>query len=292
MGRGLSAESRNVIQQAYDVLEREHPSGARRVAYALFGNRAGEKVKKLGELLTRARKTGVIPWAWISDETRPERAPYVVSDTGDMRDLHRVCPSYDPWREQPVRVVVWSEKSVGGTLAPVLDSLLVPFQVHHGNTSTTVMHATAMQTRQNARRLVILYVGDHDPKGLRISEDDIPKRLDSYGAVNVTVRRLALLRSDAVHLKNLKDPFKPNDQDEHWYRQRTGLNYGVELEAIPSTELRERVEAAIRDEIVDVAAWNRVMNASRVVRESWEAYVDKWQAPAIQGQGSEYEGEA
>ena len=32
------------------------------------------------------------------------------------------------------------------------------------------------------------------------------------------------------------------------------MNYGVELEAIPSTELRDRDEAAIRAEIVDAAA--------------------------------------
>ncbi|MFH1605190.1 MAG: hypothetical protein ABIH03_14950 [Pseudomonadota bacterium] len=270
------------------MLAVEHPSGVRRVAYALFGNQAGQRVKKLGELLTRARKTGAIPWEWISDETRPERAPFVVIDSGDMRDLHRVCPSYDPWQDQPNRVVVWSEKSIGGTLAPVLDRFLVPFLVHHGNTSTTIMHATAKRTRQDARTLVILYVGDHDPKGLRISEDDIPKRLATYGAVNVRVRRLALLRADAIRLTALQDSFKPNDLDVAWYRRQTGLSYGVELEAISSIELRDRVEEAVQEEITDVTAWKRVMHASDVVRENWEAYVDHWPAPAIRGLGSEY----
>jgi hypothetical protein len=281
MGRGLSAESRRLIQRAYDVLEVEHPSGVRRVAYALFGNRAGAMVKKLGELLTRARKTGVIPWTWITDETRPEREPFVVSDTADFLALNRACPSYDPWRDQPNRVVVWSEKSVGGTLAPVLDDLLVPFQVHHGNTSTTIMHRVATSTRRDRRHLVILYVGDHDPKGLRISEDDIPKRLDTYGAINVRVRRLALLRDDAVRLREMRDPFKKDDKDTPWYQRRTGLGYGVELEAIPSTELRDRVERAIREEIADVEAWNRVIHASDAVRESWESFVEQWEPPSI-----------
>ncbi len=129
-----------------------------------------------------------------------------------MRALHRDCPSYDPWQQQP-GVVVWSEKSVGGTLAPVLDRCLVPFLVHHGNTSTTVMHATAESTRRDGRTLIILYVGDHDPKGLRISEDDVPKRLDAYGARNVRVQRLALSHADAVRLKDLRDPFKELDKD-------------------------------------------------------------------------------
>lgn len=283
MGRGLSATSRQWIQRAFDVLRVEHPSGVRRVAYALFGNQAGAHVKKLGELLTRARKDGRIPWDWISDETRPERQPFVVSDAADLRETHRTCPSFDPWQQQSVRVVVWSEKSVGGTLAPVLDELLVPFQVHHGNTSTTIIHRTAASTRRDARRLVILYVGDHDPKGLRISEDDLPKRLTVYGACNVEVRRLALLRDDAIRLRDMQDPFKADDRDVPWYRRQTGLAYGVELEALPSPELRTRVREAICEEIADVSTWNRVMRASEAVRESWEAYVDRWQVPAISG---------
>jgi len=287
MGRGISAESHLLIARAYDVLEREHPSGVRRVAYALFGNRAGAEVKRLGKLLTRARKEGTIPWAWISDSTRTEVPPFVVTDMGDLRALNRSCPHYDPWPHQGVRVKVWSEKSVGGTLEPVLQRLLVPFQVHHGNTSTTEVRRLAESTWRDTRRTVILYVGDHDPKGLRISEDDVPKRLVEYDVANAIVKRVGLLHADAVRLRDQQDPFKPQDSDVKWYRERTGLNYGVELEAIPSTELRDRVDTAIRAEITNVAAWNRVMDASQVVRESWEAYVDRWPAPAIQGLGSE-----
>ncbi len=55
------------------------------------------------------------------------------------------------------------------------------------------MHQLAVQTQRDPRRTILLYVGDHDPKGLRIAEDDIPMRLATFGAVNVTVRRIALL---------------------------------------------------------------------------------------------------
>lgn len=283
MGRGLSLASKQIIQNAYDLLVDEHPSGVRRVAYGLYGNQAGAHAKRVGELLTRARKTGEIPWEWISDETRPERAPFVAEDFGSMRDIQRACPNFDPWVNQPARVCVWSEKSVGGTLAPVLDDYLVPFRVHHGNTSTTIMRQTAESTRRDPRSLTILYVGDHDPKGLRISEDDIPKRLQAFGAINYRVRRLALLQDDAERLRDVRDAFKPDDKDVPWYRRRTGLNYGVELEAISSTDLRERVERAILEEIVDHDAWNRTMTASNAVRESWQTYVDQWPIP---GQGS------
>jgi hypothetical protein len=55
---------------------------------------------------------------------------------------------------------------------------------------------------------------------------------------------VALLREDAVRLIALKDTFKPGDSDIAWYRRHTGLDYGIELEAIPSTDLRDRVETA------------------------------------------------
>lgn len=281
MGRGLSPESRRLIERAFEVLAVEHPSGIRRVAYALFGNRAGLEVKRLGKLLTRARKSGVIPWAWITDSTRTEVEPFVVEDVAGVRGINRTCPAFDPWREQPTRVKVWSEKSIGGTLEPVLLQYLVGFLVLHGNTSTTSIRDLAESTWKDPRHLVVLYVGDHDPKGLRISEHDLPKRFCELEVENFTIRRVALTSLDAVRLREQRDRFKPNDSDVAWYRNETGLNYGVELEAIPSTELSDRVAAAIHAEIADVRAWNSTMEASRIVRESWQDYVDQWPAPSI-----------
>ncbi len=109
-------------------------------------------------------------------------------------------------------------------------------------------------------RLIILYVGDHDPKGLRISEDDIPKRLADRGAINWECHRVAMLRSDAKAVaKTDRDRFKTNDKDITWYYLRTELTYGVEVEALSSNILRDRVEAAIREQITDPDAWNRTL---------------------------------
>jgi hypothetical protein len=165
MGRGLHAESRQIIQRAYDNLEVEHPSGVRRVAYALYGNQAGAMVKKLGKLLVRARKDGDIPWEWINDSTRLDVLPFVVNDAGDMCDVHRSCPSYDPWQQQPVRVIVWTEKSVAARSSPCSihfwsDSACT------SNTSASKIQAVVSAMATDQRRLVILYCGDHDAKGL------------------------------------------------------------------------------------------------------------------------------
>ncbi len=137
MGRGLSADSRQLIQRAYEVLAVEHPSGVRRVADALFGNQASREVKKLGRLLTRARKTGEIPWEWINDSTRTKLRPFVCERHRRPCAPPSACvPATTRGLSSRCRIEVWPEKTVGGTLGPVLERFLVEFQVHHGNTST------------------------------------------------------------------------------------------------------------------------------------------------------------
>ena len=268
------------------MLARENPSGVRRVSYALYGNQAEAFVKKLGKQLGHARKRGLIPWAWISDDTRPSVRPFVVEDMADLRDLNATCPSYDPWPSQGVRVVIFSEKSLGGTLKPLLDDYLVEFQVHHGNTSLTEINRYTQWTKQHPHlRLVIIYVGDHDPKGLRISEDDIPKRLRERGAIDWEVQRVAILRADAEAVRvEDRDGFRPKDSDIAWYRRRTGLSYGVEVEALDTNVLRARVEQVLQTWITTPAVWARTMEASRVVRESWGTYMANWSIPT---QGAE-----
>jgi hypothetical protein len=59
-------------------------------------------------------------------------------------------------------------------LGPVLDDYAVGFRVMHGFSSATAVYDVA---QGDARRdLIALYVGDFDPSGLFMSEEDLPKR--------------------------------------------------------------------------------------------------------------------
>ena len=79
-----------------------------------------------------------------------------------------------------------------GVLQPVLDQLAVGFRVMHGFSSGTVVHNIAKD--DDGRALIALYVGDFDPSGMYMSEEDLPKRLAEYGGNHVTVQRIALTR--------------------------------------------------------------------------------------------------
>jgi hypothetical protein len=294
MGRGLSASNQALMAKIIRVLTDEHPSGVRRVAYALFGNQASQWTKPIGQLVKRARREGLIPWDWIDDATRPEILPNVCEDLHDVRAINRTVPAFDPWLSQSRRVVVWSEKSVGGTVEPVLSALLVPFQIHHGHTSETVLHDVAEATLFDRRRLVIVWIGDHDASGLDMGRD-ITQRLVELGLPRerFIFQRVAITRDDVFALWKHRNPVKQTtiakkgDPRTPAYIKATGLHCGVELEAMNSNVLRERVEVAVRSHITDVGAWDQVMHTSEIVQQSWSAYADQWQPPSISTLGSE-----
>ena len=42
--------------------------------------------------------------------------------------------------------------------------------------------------------MIVLYVGDFDPSGMYMSEEDLPNRLSKYDGNHVTLKRIALTR--------------------------------------------------------------------------------------------------
>ena len=121
-----------------------------------------------GQLLTRAREEGEIPWEWIVQEGRAiERVPSWADPAAYAR---AVQASYrrNKWAGQPTRIIVVSEKgTVRGTLAPVLDEFEVDFLPVGGYASATRVYELAQLTRHGSRLLLLLYLGDHDPSRAR-----------------------------------------------------------------------------------------------------------------------------
>ncbi len=57
----------------------------------------------------------------------------------------------------------------------MLDDYAVGFRVMHGFSSATTVHDVAED--DDGRDLIVLYVGDFDPSGMFMSEEDLPNRL-------------------------------------------------------------------------------------------------------------------
>jgi hypothetical protein len=212
------------------------------------------EVQRVGRLLVYARERGIINWSDIVDETRQVERPAMWNNLTDFGAA--VARSYrkDFWTAQDCNLQAWSEKStVGGILRPVTEQYGIPFLSVHGFGSATSLHDMAIASAEDSRRVVILYVGDHDPSGRHMSDVDIPARLARYGG-SATIRRIALGEDDLPGLPSF--PTKPLDPRYQWFRDRFGVLVW-ELNALDPGVLRARVEEQIR-RYIDWAAWERM----------------------------------
>lgn len=224
----------------------------------------------------------------------------------------------DRWDYQSVRVEVWSEKgTIRGTLAPVLHDYGVTLRVFHGFSSATSIMEFVKEIRGADRPIHALYVGDHDPSGLYMSEMDLPNRLAEYGAhvhiigahgsrsrckegeycseisdawrpeidgvPTVSLERIALTREDCDGLPSFDVEEKRSDPRYNWYTSK-GHDLAWELDAMSPPDLRDRVEDAILERI-DRTAWERTGLSEAAEQASLREILGQW--PSISRQVSE-----
>jgi hypothetical protein len=285
-GRGMAQASLDLIDAMHEIAEAAHPITGRGVGYKLFARglipsmsiirrpdgTKHDPMKGVYRLLKIAREEGRIPWSWIVDENR---ALEVVSTWDNPEQLIRSARrSYrlDFWKDQPVRVEVWSEKgTVRGVLAPVLDEYGVGFRVLHGFSSATTIYDAAQS--HDDRELIVLYVGDYDPSGLYMSMHDLPERLAKYGGDHVTFRRIALVKDDLADLPSFPASDKVKDSRHDWFVRNYG-NRCWELDSMDPNELRSNVEFEI-ESWIEPEAWKRSEIVQEAEQESLRHFFDK-----------------
>jgi hypothetical protein len=280
-GRGMAQRSLDLIEAMYDAAAAAQPITGRGIGYKLFTaglipSMAKSEMQRVYRLLKLAREQGDIPWEWIVDETRAlERTSTWANPAAYARAVAR---SYrrDFWNQQPVCCEVWSEKgTVRGVLAPVLDQYAVGFRVMHGFSSATSVYDVAQSG--DDKDLIALYVGDFDPSGLFMSEEDLPARLFEYGAgENVTLKRIALTREQVSGLPSFPATDKRKDPRFRWFVVYHG-DQCWELDAMDPNDLRDCVERAIVD-LIEPDAWARCEVVNKAEQESLKTIIAGWGA--------------
>jgi hypothetical protein len=277
-GRGMARQSLDLIEKMHAIAEAAQPITGRGIGYKLFvakliASMGTGDMQKVYRLLKLAREQGKVSWKWIVDETRELEGRVGWEDPAAF--VLTVSRAYrrDFWLQQPRRVQVWSEKgTVRGVLSPVLDRFGVQFRYVHGFSSATAVHDTAEDF--DGRTLIILYVGDYDPSGMYMSEEDLPRRFENYGGDHVILKRIALLPRHLRGLPSFPASEKKKDTRHPWFVR----NYGKrcwELDALDPNDLRDLVEKAIQREI-EWKAWNRCAVVERAERVSLRTVLDSW----------------
>jgi hypothetical protein len=277
----MARRSVDLIEAMYAKAEAAQPITGRGIGYKLFTaslipSMARAEMQRVYRLLKEARERGDIPWEWIVDETRSiERVATWDDPAGYARC---VANSYrrDFWNQQPVRVVLASEKgTVRGLLGPVLDRYAVGFLVMHGFSSATAVYELCQD--DDGRPLIVLYVGDFDPSGMFMSKEDLPNRFSKYDGAHITVRRIALTEEHLGGLPSFPATDKRKDPRYKWFVARYG-NRCWELDAMDPNDLRDCVEKAIM-ELIEPVAWRRCELINRAEQESLKTIIAKWGAP-------------
>jgi hypothetical protein len=163
---------------------------------------------------------------------------------------------------------------VRGLLLPVLEAYGVDFQPMGGFGSFNKANDIAQDN--DGRPLIVLYVGDYDPSGMWMSERDLPERIARYGGDHVTVKRIALKRSDLLHLPSFPASDKRKDPRYKWFLE----NYGTrcwEIDAMNPNTLRNRVKRAIIS-LIEPTAWQRCKAVERAERDSLATVLRTWKA--------------
>ena len=206
---------------------------------------------KLGYVVDEARKAGLIDWNAIEDRTRFLRSIRNYSDPSHF--LTRMIQHYaeDLWRDQDNYCEVWIEKdALIGVVERPCNEYRVPHFACRGYPSSSELYIAGKRLKQKLQkhdRVIIFYLGDHDPSGLDMdrSNDDL---LNMFGrTTGIEVKRLGLTFDQVQQYNLVPDPAKQTDSRFAAYAELYG-DESYELDALRP----QIIDQLIRDAILSV----------------------------------------
>jgi hypothetical protein len=278
--RGRSKASLDLIKAMYETAAAIQPVTGRGIGYKLFSqglipSMGRQDMQRVYRLLKLAREDDIIPWDWIVDETRELEKGASWDNPDDFIAEKMLTYRKAFWNTQDVRCILASEKgTVRGVLNPVLEQYGVGFLPLHGFNSATCVHDLAES--DDGRPLILLYVGDLDPSGMYMSEEDLPARLKEYGGEHVEIQRIAITPRQTMGLLSFPASEKRKDPRYRWFSGRYG-DRCWELDAMDPRDLRECVEAAIKN-LIDDEEWQRCETVNAAELESIRSFLGTWSA--------------
>lgn len=252
----LSAGVLAVIKQANEIIEEYAEQGfdlTLRQLYYQFVARdlipnEQKSYKRLGDIVSKGRRAGLIDWERIVDRTRELRRRATWENPQEI--IAAVAQQFrlDLWEDQEYRVEVWIEKDA---LLGVLEAACLPHRVPYfscrGFGSDSEMWAAGQRMkvyRSEKKTPIVIHLGDHDPSGIVMSED-IEGRLELFSGRPVEVRRIALNMDQVNEFNPPPNPAKETDSRFARYQEEFG-DESWELDALDPTTISDLIAREIR----------------------------------------------
>lgn len=217
-----------------------------------------QEYSKLGRLVNQGRLQGLISWSAIEDRTRSLKGLQTFETPESA--VERVARSYrrDLWANQEWRPEVWIEKdALSGVIQGVCNRHRVDFFACRGHVSQSEMWRAGQRLADyilKGQRPIIFHLGDHDPSGVHMTQDN-RDRLTMFAGVPVMVVRLALNMDQIEELKPVPNPAKLTDTRAQAYVEQYGYT-SWELDALDPSYIDRLIHENV-DRLKDPDIWDR-----------------------------------
>lgn len=300
--KGFRTSSRVLIRQANGIIEEYRAAGfqltLRQLYYQFVSrdwlNNTVQNYKRLGEVVNDARLAGLISWEAIIDRTRNLELLPAWNDPVSILSASAHQYREPLWDDQPYHAEVWIEKdALIGVIEGVCDSLRVPYFACRGYTSQSEMWSAGKRLRDKldeGKRIVIFHLGDHDPSGLQMSQDN-RKRLmmfqgEEWGAededeIAEMVDERFELRRIALNMDQIKRYAPPpnfaKDTDSRYrqYVEQTGQTKSWELDALDPRVISALIQAEVTS-IRDNTLWEESLARESANKADLMAVYQRW----------------
>jgi len=231
-----------------EVLADEHPATLRGTFYRVMSAGAVEKseagYRAVGRQVLNLRRTGDLPYTWITDGTRYVIKPTTWSNLDQMLADAKASYRRQLWHDQATNVQIFTEKdALVGVIDGVTADWDVPLGVLRGYSSESFAWEVS-ESLSTTKRTMMYQLGDHDPSGVDAWRNFAEKVTGFAPQADVRFERLAVLPEQIEQWGLPTRPTKRTDT------RAAGFDGdSVEVDAIPPSRLRTIVYEAITQHI-------------------------------------------
>lgn len=247
------------------------------VARGIIANQLKE-YSKLSALLTDARYNGIVDWEAIEDRIRVPVMHAQWKDVAGLIDSAKHSYRLPRWVGQEYYIELFSEKdALSSVLAPIANKWHIHFCVNRGYTSASAMYDLSKRVKRQViagKKVVILYLGDHDPSGLDMVRD-IQDRLNEFLQYrgDVKVKLIALTMAQVNEYNPPPNPAKITDPRARAYIEEHG-NVSWEVDALRPEVMIKLVDETVQS-YIDLDKMNVIIEKEKKDMEQVEDFANE-----------------
>jgi len=283
----FNAASRATIVQVNEILTEYEAQGydlsLRQLFYQMVSRdllpNKQKEYKRLGDLVNNARLAGLVDWDMIKDRGRKTESNSHWHSPKNILAAAANSFAIDKWQNQPYHVEVMVEKqALEGVLLPVCEDLDINFTANKGYSSASAFYERGRrlgyQARTQGKKIVVFYLGDHDPSGLDMTRD-VLERLGMFAETGIKVERLALNYDQVETLKPPPNTTKETDTRAAEYNRLYKSSW--ELDAVEPATLAQIVRSAVL-KYRDAGKWKKAVMDEKRMKAELQELADGYEA--------------